>query len=170
MEATANVDHVMAFKKLQRDIHGPELVPDEAFEDNDSGGDESVLQAIATAVSAPRSLTVQGVRIVVDEPTVGDLKRMLAEEIDWGELKGLESKSIVDQVLEGSEAVITLVAGFIEHPEIEDIPGKAQWLQSLKLSEALVVAEAVSEVCNLKAMFKRAKAIMGKLRGVPGKK
>lgn len=158
--------------KSQQAIHGKEKIPDHLIEPEapefDPEETKGVVQVFGEFMAAPAIYEIGGLRIRVEEPTIGQIKKRLLPF-----LKGIDPSATPDVILaklEGIDEFQLLIMDCVHFEDVETAPKDLlAWSDNLKASDGLTLAEALAENLDWAGMIERATAIQGKIRGVRGK-
>ena len=140
----------------QRAIHTD--IPDELGNDEkpapDGGG--GLLNALREVVGAPVKMTCGGRTILIGEPRVRTLKRLIARaDVMKAQADSEDSMAAMEEL---QRVMLDCVEFHDEAPAPDDV---CEWFDDLGISEAARLVESFQRVINLRALMDRAKVLSG---------
>lgn len=174
--ATATLDDRRQWLNTQRTIHGADAIPEieqirSAAHSTDD--DTSLLEAGAEALASPAVLEIGGRRVIVREPTVAQVRRLL------GELRLDEARAVQDALGEARSAAEVRASAMVL-PQIEQLMldslefvskdsepvDRKAWLDELPISEGLCLLDVFTDAVDFDALIRRGRSLAGKVQRV----
>lgn len=152
----------------QREIHGETVVPDTFLNEKlNREESENVIKVFGDLLGAPKRYTIGDRTFLIEEPTIGQIKRRLLPI-----LRNINPNANPEAILaqlNGLEEFQALIGDCITFEEGTAPENVVEWMDSLKATPGLELAEAFAESIDWAGIIERAVSLQGKIRGVRGK-
>ena len=150
---------VERWKKLHRSL-GREFPDDTSSSNKPTSAGPSLAEVGARVFNAPNVVIVDEQEVYIQEPSIGQLKKLLAS---FASSSGTEADA-----LKRLPQFQTLMLGCLEFDGSAemDIKAREKWFDDLSIDEGLDLIDAFAEAFDFAALMSRVQALMGKVRAV----